>query len=68
MYPMLGGTKNRPITTSTLIRPPSRHKTPNKNMGLDAQSLGLNSKSKNRPNTSKNNKTNFNLINNKRES
>lgn len=37
-------------------------------MGLDAQSLGLNSKSKNRPNTSKNNKTNFNLINNKRES
>lgn len=38
-YPMLNEDRNnpkkRPISTANLMRPPSRHKLPNKQLGLD---------------------------------
>eukprot|EP00801_Mesodinium_rubrum_P007324 Mrub_07335.p1 GENE.Mrub_07335~~Mrub_07335.p1 ORF type:complete len:303 (+),score=61.79 Mrub_07335:2-910(+) len=68
-YPMLNGSSKRPITTSTLIRPPSRHKTPNKALGLDTPlNYEKNKNLKQRPNTSKNVRINPNYNNKKRES
>jgi len=57
---MLGGksaSSKRPISTTNLMRPPSRHKTPNKALGLDtehdSEDANSNKSSRKRPNTSK---------------